>query len=333
MEKFSQDKMREPVVAHMGRDYTSLGVDQTIAQVLESLRAGRVAEKIVYFYVLDGEGKLVGVVPTRRLLMSAPDAKVADIMVQRVVSIPDTMTVLDAAEFFVMYRLLAFPVVDKAGKLLGVVDVGLITDEVMDVADRRNGSDIFQLIGIQLERGRKGSPWAGFKERFPWLLFNIGGGIACAFIAGMFDHFLDEVIVLALFIPVVLTLAEGVSMQSMTLTLQGFVDQRVNWKTSFRALWAELLTAILIGLACGAVVGLVVLAWKRHGMVALAIGASICLSIVTSCLLGVIIPSIVRALKIDPKFASGPAALASADVATLILYLSLSSHILHRIAG
>jgi magnesium transporter len=328
METFSRAKMHDPVVAHMGRDYTSLRMDQTIAQVLESLRSGRVAEKIVYFYVLDGEGKLVGVVPTRRLLMSGPQVKVADIMVERVVSIPDSMSVLDAAEFFVMYRLLAFPVVDKENKLLGVVDVGLITDEVMDVSDRRSAGDIFQLIGIQLARGRKASPWAGFKERFPWLLFNIGGGLACAFIAGMFDKFLDEVIVLALFIPVVLTLAEGVSMQSMTLTLQSFVDQRVNWRTSSRALWSELLTALLIGMACGSVVGLVAWAWKRHGMVALAIGASICLSLVTSCLLGVIIPSIVRALKIDPKFASGPVALASADVATLILYLSLSSHIL-----
>src|ERR1700676_4056801 len=127
MEKFSQDRIQEPVAAHMRRDYTSLTVDQTIAGALDSLRTQNLAEKIIYFYVLDADRKLVGVVPTRRLLMSMPETKGAEIMGQRVVSIPDTMSVLDACEFFVMYRLLAFPVVDRDNRLVGVVDVTLFT--------------------------------------------------------------------------------------------------------------------------------------------------------------------------------------------------------------
>jgi magnesium transporter len=328
MEKFSQDRIHEPVAAHMRRDYTSLQVDQTISHALDSLRTQNLAEKIIYFYVLDHDGKLVGVLPTRRLLMSKPHEKLADIMVQRVVSIPDTMSVLDACEFFVMYRLLAFPVVDKDNRLLGMVDVSLFTDEMMEIADRQSSPDVFQLIGLHIAQGRRGSPCAGFRQRFPWLLCNIGGGIACAFIAGLHEHLLSNVIVLALFVPVVLTLAEGVSMQSMTLTLQGLLDERINWKMIFRLLRVEMLTALLLGMACGTLVAFVAWAWKRQGAVALAIGVSISLALVTSCLLGVIVPSIVRAMRGDPRFASGPVVLASADIVTFILYFSLSGLIL-----
>jgi len=328
MEKFSQDRIQEPVIAHMRKEYTSLRAEQTIAQALDSLRTQNLAEKIIYFYVLDSDGKLVGVVPTRRLLMSGPAAKVIDIMVQRVVSIPDTMSVLDACEFFVMYRLLAFPVVDKDNKLLGVVDVNLFTDEMLEVPDRQSSPDVFQLIGIHIAEGRRGSPWAGFKQRMPWLLCNIAGGIACAFIAGLHERFLNTVIVLALFVPVVLTLAEGVSMQSMTLTLQGFLDERINWKMIFRLLRVELLTALLLGLASGTLVAIVACAWKRQVAVAVAIGVSITFALVTSCLLGVIVPSIVRAMKGDPKFASGPVVLASADIVTFMLYFGLCGFIL-----
>jgi len=328
MEKFSQDRIQEPVIAHMRKEYTSLRAEQTIAQALDSLRTQNLAEKIIYFYVLDSDGKLVGVVPTRRLLMSGPAEKVIDIMVQRVVSIPDTMSVLDACEFFVMYRLLAFPVVDKDNKLLGVVDVNLFTDEMLEVPDRQSSPDVFQLIGIHIAEGRRGSPWAGFKQRMPWLLCNIAGGIACAFIAGLHERFLNTVIVLALFVPVVLTLAEGVSMQSMTLTLQGFLDERINWKMIFRLLRVELLTALLLGLASGTLVAIVACAWKRQVAVAVAIGVSITFALVTSCLLGVIVPSIVRAMKGDPKFASGPVVLASADIVTFMLYFGLCGFIL-----
>jgi len=95
-----------------------------------------------------------------------------------------------------------------------------------------------------------------------------------------------------------------------------------------RSLRAELLTALLLGAASGTVVALVAWLWKGKGAIAVAIGLSICLALITSCLLGVIVPSVVRAMKGDPKFASGPVVLAAADIATFILYFSVSGLIL-----
>jgi magnesium transporter len=323
MEKLSHDKLGERVVDHMRRDYTTLSAEQSLREALESLRGRNLAEKIIYFYVVDADGKLVGVVPTRRLLMGRPEEGVADIMVQRVVSIPRSMTVLEACEFFVMYRLLAFPVVDEENKLVGVVDVNLFTDEMLEVDERPAGPDIFQLIGVRIAQGRRGSAWAGFKSRFPWLLCNIAGGIACAFIASLNENFLHSAVILALFMPVVLTLAEGVSMQSMTLTLQGLLEEYIDWRKILRSLRVEMLTSLMLGIACGAMVALVGFAWKRQGVAALAIGLGISCAMVGTCLLGVVLPSVVRVCKGDPKLASGPVVLATADVVTFIFYFGI----------
>jgi magnesium transporter len=328
MTKLAQDNLSDAVVKHVRQDFAALGVTQTVGEALESLRTQKLAEKIVYFYVVDNEQKLLGVVPTRRLLMSTVDCKIAEVMSSNVVSIPHSMSVLDALEFFVLYRLLAFPVVDDQNRLLGVIDVGVFTDEIFDVTERQSARDVFQLIGVRLDQARRGTPWAGFRYRFPWLLCSIAGGIACAFIAGRHEKFLDHVIVLALFIPVVLTLAEAVSMQSMTITLQALHERSINWKQFFRSLRIELMTSALLGIGCGGLVGLVALVWKREPAVALAIALSVWLAVVTACLLGVLLPTAVRGLKGDPKIASGPVVLAAADIATLLFYLNLSAAIL-----
>jgi magnesium transporter len=322
------DDLNQPLSAYLHRDFTTLNVNQCVAEALDTLRSTLVAEKIVYFYVIDAENHLLGVVPTRRLLMSPVETRLRDIMVSNVISIPLSMSVLDACEFFVMHRLLAFPVVDADNHLIGVVDVSLFTDEIFGVTEKQTAEDVFQLIGLRVAQARRVSPFTDFKHRFPWLLCNIAGGLACAFIAGHYEAFLDTVIVLALFIPIVLALSESVSMQSMSITVQSLRDTHVNVAQLLRALRIEVVTAILLGLACGGVVGAVALAWQRQGTVALAIGASIALAILSACLLGVLIPTAIRALKVDPRIAAGPVVLAVADICTLLFYFTLSARLL-----
>ena len=212
-----------------------------------------------YFYIVDDDRRLVGVAPVRRLLTAAPDVTLDTLMVPDVVAIPVWATVLVACEFFVNRRLLAFPVVDDRGRFVGVVDVSLFTEDVINLA-RRSYDEIFQIIGVHATEAR--TPWSGFRDRFPWLLCNIGAGIACAFLAGLYEELLDAVVVLALFIPVVLALAESVSIQSLTLTLQSLHSGMFDMRVFGRAIWKEFLTAVLIGGACGAIVGLVGFLWK-----------------------------------------------------------------------
>jgi magnesium transporter len=324
----SKDQLDRAVLPLLRRGFVALRANQTVAVALEHLRRQNVGERVVYFYVVDEDDKLVGVLPTRRLLMGAAETRIDALMQRGVISVPHTASLLLVCELFVMHRLLAFPVVDDDGRLLGIVDVSLFTDEVFDLSRRELSNDVFQLIGVRLAQSRSLTPWVSFRQRFPWLICNVVGGIACALIAGLYETFLDSVIVLALFIPIVLTLAESVSVQSMTLTLQSMHQQRVDWRFLLRAAGQEFLAASMLGGGTGLVVGAVAYIWKSSGLVAIVIGGTIMLSVITACLLGVVLPAAVRALRGDPKIAAGPIVLALADVATLLVYFNLAGGLL-----
>jgi len=182
------------------------------------------------------------------------------------------------------------------------------------------------LIGVHGTAGL--TPWHAFRDRFPWLLCNIGGGLLAAFIASRFEHLLQEVVTLALFIPIVLALGESVSMQALTLTLQGLTDGPVVWKRLFGSLWKEFKTAALLAVGCAALVALAVVLWRGQVRVAGSIFLAITFSMVIACLMGVVIPAVLRAAKADPRIAAGPVVLAAADVVTLVFYFGLGSRLL-----
>jgi magnesium transporter len=323
----SAAQLHEPIMPLVKPAPVVLQPELTIAEALDRIRAAGNASSNHYFYVTDEHDKLIGVMPARRIVGAPPEHTVRECMEDNVVAIPDWATVLIASEYFATRRLLAFPIVDDAGRLKGVVDVDLFTDEVIDLA-QQTYDDIFQLIGVH--GTAQTSTWLAFRDRFPWLLCNIVGGLLAAFIASRFEHLLQEVIVLSLFIPIVLALGESVSMQALTLTLQAMADGPIVWSRLFGALWKEFKTATLLGSGCGLVVGLVVFLWRRQGMVASMIFVAISVSMIIACLLGVAIPAVLRALKADPGIAAGPVVLASADVVTLLLYFGLGSRLLLR---
>lgn len=321
----SAHQLHEPIMPLARPPLVVLRPEQTIQQALDFIRGHSDAHSIHYFYVVDEQQKLVGVVPARRLLTAAPERSVSDIMQNDVVAIPEWATVLVASEYFASRRLLAFPVVNDAHELKGVVDVGLFTDEVIDMA-KRTYDDIFQLIGIHTTEQR--STWYAFRDRFPWLLCNIAGGLLAAFIASRFEHLLEEVVVLSLFIPIVLALGESVSMQALTLTLQGMTDGPIVRKRLVAAMWKEFKTAVFLAAACGGVVGVVVEVWRGQLAVAASIFTAITVSMIIACLLGVVVPSLLRVAKADPRIAAGPVVLAAADVVTLLFYFGVGTRLL-----
>lgn len=331
--KIQDSELQNPIIRYATQEISTLRADQTVAQVLDQLRTQLVGEKIVYFYVLDANDRLVGVMPTRRLLMSGPDELISAIMLKKVIAIPYLATAMEACEWFIQYRFLAFPIIDESHHLMGVVDISMFTDELIEVSERHSTEDVFQLLGLQIANLRTASAGQMFRGRFPWLMCNIVGGLSCAFLSSQYEQFLNSAIVLALFIPIVLALSESVGMQSMTITLQRLHGAEFNWREVCRSLFQEFFVAILLGVACGATVGTVAWLWKGEGAVALAIGCSIALSVVTACLLGVLLPSFVHALKVDPKIAAGPIVLATADLATLLFYFTVSMELLRRAAG
>jgi magnesium transporter len=268
------------------------------------------------------------------LLTASPDITLRELMVTRVVAIPATATVLDACEFFVLYKFFAFPVVDADRHIIGVVDISLFTAEMLEEehADVRpvaaQADEIFEALGVRLSHLRGASAWRVFRYRFPWLLATIFGGTMCALLAGAFEATLASSVVIAFFLTMVLGLNESVSMQTMTVTIQALRSQTVTGSWFGVALRRELRSAVLIGAGCGVLVALIVFIWRHDLTAALAIGGSIGLSLVTACLFGLSIPSLLHSLKLDPKIAAGPVTLAITDFVALTLYFGIASLVL-----
>lgn len=326
-----QEHLSQPIGSVARKDVATVHEDFTVQEALAAIRSKGVGEKIVYFYVVDADDRLVGVLPTRRLLTASLDQRLSEVMISRVVAIPESATVLEACEAFVLHKFLAFPVVDAARKIVGVVDVHLLTEEAFDMADvaeREQTDALFEAIGFRVSQVRDASPLRAFRFRFPWLLATIASGTACAFLASAFELTLAKSLVLAFFLTLVLGLGESVSVQSMTLTIQALRATRPTFTWYLRAARREAGTAGLLGLACGLIVGLIVWAWRGAGLAGLAIGTSILLALSAACLFGLSVPALLHALKLDPKIAAGPVTLALSDLATILFYFTIAALVL-----
>jgi len=323
-----QEHWEQSVMTVARPDFAVLQEAMTVQEALEAIRRRGVGERIVYFYVIDEQERLVGVVPIRRLLISPEAERLTNIMVQRVLTIPQTATVLEACEAFVLHKFLAFPVVDYRRRIVGVVDATVLTDEVFDVAERQRVDELFEAIGFRVSQVRDASPVRAFRFRFPWLLTTIGSGTVCAVLASAYEVTLAKTIVLAFFLTLVLGLGESVSIQSMTITIQALRAVKPTFRWYWRAFWREAGTALLLGVACGLVVAAVVWLWRGTPLAAVSIGTSIFLTLCAACFFGLSVPAALHALKLDPKIAAGPVTLAFTDIFTLFFYFSVAAMLL-----
>jgi magnesium transporter len=318
----------DSILKHIRRDYPSLQQNMTIRDALNTIRLRGIGERIIYFYVLDADEHLVGILPTRRLLMAEPEKMLSEIMITKVISIPETATMMNVYDLFVAHKFLAFPIVDRQKHMIGIVDVGLFTNEIFDITENRQSATIFETIGVHVERLRNASVFKAFSLRFPWLLATIASGTICALLAGLYETTLSQALVLTFFLTLVLGLGESVSIQSMTLTLQFLRTSVPSVQGYKKAMRREAIIAAMLGSACGTIVGLIAFLWRGQGLAALAIGLGILLSIFCACLFGLSVPILLRTLKLDPKVASGPIALALSDIFTLLCYFTTATILL-----
>jgi len=320
--------LHKQVIDIVRKDVAKLSHSNTVQQALDDIRQKGFSDRIIYFYVVDEDDHLVGVVPTRRLLTSPLDQRISEVMIDRVITIPPHATVLDAYDFFVRHKFLAFPVVDENGHILGVVDIEMFTDDVFDLADNKNMDTVFEMIGFRITQVREASILRAFRFRFPWLLATITSGTLCALLVSVYEITLSKSLMLAFFLTLVLGLGESVSIQSMTTTIHNLRSKQPDWTWYARTLRREVGAAILLGAVCGLVVGLIALLWRGDEVTAFAIGSSIMLTLSAASFFGLSIPTLLHKLKLDMRIAGGPLTLALTDISTILIYFSLAKVLL-----
>ncbi|MFZ9914922.1 MAG: CBS domain-containing protein [Phycisphaerales bacterium] len=323
----SDSALATPVLHGLRVVQTAVNQNQTIREALADLRTRAIDHPVVYVYAVDDEDRLVGQVPTKALLFSSPDALVRDVMRSELTTINLDMSMDQALDVFAKRRLLALPVVDHDGRLIGAIDVEQYARETLEKAERARVRQVFQTLGLDVEHAEGMTAWEGFRMRMPWLLCNIGGGILCAVVAWLFGELLEKVVLLAFFLPLVLTLGESVAMQALTIAVGTDPDRRT-LKLALRGMRVEAVTAVLLGIVSGALVAAVSLLWGGGAAGATTMFAAVACSMVFAAVAGGTIPLALHAFKLDPSVAAGPVALVLADTATTAIYFTLGLLIL-----
>ncbi|HHW07907.1 MAG TPA: magnesium transporter [Clostridia bacterium] len=302
--------------------------------ILEHISAGKAidilreiapeAETVYYVYVINVKNKLVGVISLRELIVADPDAPIRTIMQTNVISVHAMTDQEEVARMVTKYGLLAIPVVDDDGSLLGIVTV----DDIIDVIHEEATEDIYLLAGAgEIDEGLSlvGRLRASVASRLPWLLVTLFGGIIAGTVLKGIENELSQMVALAFFIPLLTGMGGNVGTQSSTLTVRGLATGEIEGHEVWITLLKESLSGLIIGAICGGIVGSLAVILFKNWVLGVVVGAALVANMITAATMGTLVPLIFRRVGIDPAVASAPFISTSIDITGLLIYSTLAS--------
>lgn len=318
----------------MSAEFVAVRQDQTVAETTEEVR--KKAEKIeqVYtVYVVDNEGELEGMLPLKRLLLAPSSASVVDIMERGVVTVSADVDQEEVVRIMERYDLVALPVVDESGHLLGRITI----DDVVDVLREEAEEDIQRMSGIVGDEEPTASVFRISRGRLVWLFLGLIGAMLSAMVIISFESKIQELVVLAMFIPVVTAMAGNVGIQSSAIAVQGLASGDI-WDTDLpKRLAKELFVSLLNGVVLAIVLSFIVFFLQRTDIIrapdvttyqlSTAVGLSLFTVMVLAATIGATTPLVLNRLKIDPALATGPFITTLNDIIGLVIYFLIASAI------
>ena len=317
---------KESVGRLMTPDYVAVRPDWTIGQALEHIRVrGKNSETINVIYVVDSSWKLLDALDLRRFVLAPVEQSVADIMDSVFVSVSALEDREKAVSVIQHYDLVALPVVDSQGLLLGIVTV----DDMLDVAQEEATEDFHRVAAVVplKESYREAGLWSLFRKRIGWLTGLILVNLAASEIIAFHEELLLSSIALAFFIPLLIAAGGNAGAQSATLMIRAMATGDLKPDQWVYAVGKELALGVVLGLTLG------LLSWflgvyrggLRMGMVVFLAMSGI---VLVSNLIGASLPFLLSKLRLDPAVASSPLITSVADVAGLSIYFFIATWIL-----
>ncbi|NOY28245.1 MAG: magnesium transporter [Oligoflexia bacterium] len=282
-------------------------------------------ESIYYIYVENDYQKLVGVTSLRQLLTNAPSTTLREIMVTDVISVPPQTDQEEVARVVSRYDLLAIPVVDDTGELLGIVTI----DDIVDVIREEAAEDMMLMAGVGPDiDALDGGVLRSTRQRLPWLLVTMFGGILISEIFTLFQTHAPQAKALISFVPVMIGMGGNVGTQAATITVRNIALGRSYTSGMFPQLWRQARIGMLIGLVFAVVVGGFAIIRDGDMRISLAIGGSGVVQLMTAATVGTLIPMLMQRLRIDPAVATGPLVSSTLDLLGISLFFVTSDLIM-----
>ncbi len=308
-------------------------VAATVGEVLADLgeHAEDYADRDVqYLYVLEESGKLVGVLRLRDLVLSLRSKPVRDLMIPDPLTVPDSMELEDLADLFEQKKFFGLPVVDPAGRLLGVVPRDAVARETAE-----EQSDMFLAASgiVNGEEIRSMPLIERCTKRLAWLGPNIILNLVAASVIAANEHVLREVIALAVFLPIVSDMSGCSGNQAVAVSIRELTLGILRPGDYWRVLLKESAVGLINGFVLGCLLGAIAALWKGNLALGLVVASALMLNTILSVLLGGLVPLLLKRLKVDPALASGPILTTCTDMCGFFLVLSLASATLSHLAG
>jgi magnesium transporter len=310
--------------------------DMTVEEAIKYVRkqAAQRDEMIYYTYVLDEGQRLLGVVSFRELFTHRPEQRIRDIMHTSLVTLTEDMGQVEVGQIFSKHNFLAIPVLDKDGRMKGIVTV----DDVVDVVQEEATREMHKVAAVEAFQ----EPYLAvkypdmFKRRGGWLAFLFLGEMFTATAMAYYEHEIAKAVVLVLFIPLIISSGGNSGSQASTLVVRAMALGQVRLKDWWRVCYRELFVGLSLGLLLGLLGLLRIVFWpsrttlfgEHYFLIALTLACSLIGVTLFGCLAGSMLPFLLRRLKLDPATACAPFVATLVDVTGLIIYFTAASYIL-----
>lgn len=306
----------------MALEYVAVNENSTIQEAIENIREKREeVENLYYLYVTDNFNRLVGIVSLKDLVLESPQKKIGEIMNPEVIATHVNRDQEDVARLVKKYDLVNIPVIDDQNRL-----VGRIThDDIIDVIEEEADEDISLMAGVINQEIAEESFLKISRARLPWLIAGLFGGILAAIVINQFESSLEKILALSFFFPVIMAMGGNTGTQAATVAVRGLATGDISLMNVGKRLWTEMKVALINGVICGLLLGLIVGFWLYDYRLGAVVACALVIIVLFSGFIGAAVPLGLKRLNIDPALATGPFVTTLNDILSLLIYLGLAT--------
>jgi len=305
----------------MSPNLYALNENTNVSDAITAMQLEGDVESAFYLYVVDDENRLKGVVSLRQVLFSKPNTPLKNIMTTDVINVQTDTDQEEVARIVADYNLVAIPVTDSQMKLVGVVTV----DDIIDVIDQEATEDIYKMVSLDTSDRIQDSPFSSIKKRLPFLLLSLLTASVAPFVVNYFKGTIQEVVTLAVFMPLVAALGGIAGNQTVAIMVREIAVGQTEWISARKALFKEIVVGICNGIVIGLLLGLVSYVFIRNPYLGLVLGLAVITNLFIAALVGTLIPLFLKMVKLDPALGSVNLLTMFTDSLGLLTFLGLGT--------
>ena len=308
----------------MQRDFIAVSCEWSVGQTIDFMRdSEELPADFFDIFLMDNEQYPVGTVPLGRIIGSNRNVKLFEIMRKHIKIIPVSMDQEEVAFLFRQRDLMSAPVVDN-GVLVGTITV----DDIVDVIHEEHEEDIMRLAGVGEEDDLYSAVIDTMKSRFSWLLIHLMSAMIAAYVISLFAGTIQELVALAILMPIVATMGGSASIQTLTVAVRAIAMRELTPSNAYRTIGKEITVGVLNGLIFASIIGFIVYAWFDNALLGVVIGLAIIVNLIVAGFVGSSLPIILQSLGFDPAVASSAFLTSITDIIGFYVFLGLAASLL-----